>query len=34
MNPEYTQVLEDMTKILHNDKAGLKLLQESLKLYF
>ena len=34
MNPEYTQVLEDMTKILHNDTAGLKLLQESLKLYF
>ncbi|MDD7986429.1 sulfatase [Lentisphaera marina] len=34
MNPEYTKVLEDMTKILHNDSAGLKLLQESLKLYF
>ena len=31
MNPDYAQVLEDMTQVLHNDTAGLKLLQESLK---
>ena len=33
MNSEYTQVLEDMTKILHNDKC-LKLLQNLLNYTF